>query len=261
MPVALVTGATSGIGLAYARRLAESGHDLVLVARDEQRLQAVGAEIGAASGREVEVLAADLADPAALSRVEDRLGSADRPVDLLVNNAGFALRRRFLANDIADEERMLDVLVRAVLRLTHAALLGMVERGRGAVVNVSSVAGWFPRGTYSAHKAWVTSFSEGLAGSLRGTGVVVQALCPGFVRSEFHQRAGMRMEGMPRFAWLTPEQVVEGSIQDLRRGRVVSVPSRRYKIAAMGLRHAPRRLVVEGGRRYALRTSGERRRS
>jgi uncharacterized protein len=254
MPVALVTGATSGIGLEYSRRLAQLGHDLVLVARDEDRLRGLAEELTETTARKAEVLVADLADSAALRRVEERLRDAERPVDLLVNNAGFALRRPFIANDVADEERLLDVHVRAVLRLTHAAVQGMVERGRGAVVNVSSVAGWLPRGSYSAHKAWVTSFTEGLSGSLRGTGVVVQAVCPGLVRSEFHQRAGMRMDGFPRRAWLTPEQVVEASLADLRRGRVVSVPSRRYRLAVALLRHAPRSLLVAGGRRYSSRT-------
>jgi uncharacterized protein len=257
MPIALVTGATSGIGLAYSRRLAQLGHDLVLVARDEDRLRAVADELTGATGGKAEVLVADLTDRAALLRVEERLEDSERPVDLLVNNAGFALRKPFLGNDVDDEERMLDVHVRAVLRLTHAAVRGMVERGSGAVVNVSSVAGWFPRGSYSAHKAWVTSFTEGLSGSLRGTGVAVQAVCPGFVRSEFHQRAGMRMDGFPRQAWLTPEQVVDASLADLRRGRIVSVPSRRYRLVVGVLRHAPRSLLVAGGRRYASRTGGE----
>ena len=257
MPVALVTGATSGIGLAYARRLAQLGHDVVLVARDEARLQVVADELSGATGRKAEVLAADLTDRTALRRVEERLRDSERPVDLLVNNAGFALRKPFLANEVDDEERMLDIHVRAVLRLTHAAVRGMVQRGHGAVVNVSSVATWFPRGSYSAHKAWVTSFTEGLSGSLRGTGVAVQAVCPGFVRSEFHQRAGLRMDGFPRWAWLTPDEVVEASLADLRRGRVVSVPSRRYRLAAGVLRHAPRSLLVATGRRYAARTGRE----
>ena len=257
MPVALVTGATSGIGLAYARRLARLGHDVVLVARDEARLHGVADELVGTTGRKAEVLAADLTDRAALRRVEERLSDAERPVDLLVNSAGFALRKPFLVNDVDDEERMLDVHVRAVLRLTHATVQGMVKRGHGTVVNVSSVAGWFPRGSYSAHKAWVTSFTEGLSGSLRGTGVAVQVVCPGFVRSEFHQRAEMRMDGFPRQAWLTSEEVVEASLADLRRGRVVSVPSRRYRLAVAVLRHAPRSVLVAGGRRYAARTGRE----
>jgi short-subunit dehydrogenase len=252
VPTALVTGATAGLGLAYARRLAADGHDLVLVARDAARLDAVAAEVRSATGRAVEVLGADLADRTALARVEARLADSARPVDLLVNNAGFALRRPFIANDVDAEDRMLDVLVRAVLRLTRAALPGMVERGRGAVVNVASVAAWTPRGTYSAHKAWVVAFTEGLWGAVAGTGVRVQALCPGYVRTEFHGRAGMDMRRLPSAAWLSADEVVAASLRDLRRDRVVCVPSRRYRLVVAVLRHAPRTLVVGGGRRFGI---------
>ncbi|MFW6092147.1 MAG: SDR family NAD(P)-dependent oxidoreductase [Actinomycetota bacterium] len=250
MPTALVTGATSGIGLAFARQLAATGHDLVLVARDADRLADTAARLQADHGVSTESLQADLATDEGTTAVEQRLRSADPPVDLLVNNAGFALRKPFVANDIADEERMLRVLVLAVLRLTHAALPGMLERGRGAVVNVSSVASWVPRGSYSAAKAWVTMFTEGLATNLRGTGVRAMALCPGYVRTEFHQRASMNMAGLPRFLWLDADTLVSTALRDLARGKTVSVPGAVYRSAAWLLPRLPRRLVVGVGRRH-----------
>lgn len=250
MPTALVTGSTSGIGLVFARRLAATGHDVVLVARDPGRLADTAAQLESDHGVAVEALPADLATDEGAAAVEQRLRDADRPVDLLVNNAGFALRRPFVANDVADEERMLRVLVLAVLRLTHAALPSMIERGRGAVVNVSSVAGWVPRGSYSAAKAWVTVFTEGLAPTLRGTGVRAMAVCPGFVRTEFHQRASMNMAGLPRLFWLDADRVVDTALRDLSRGKVVSVPGAVYRTAAWLLPRLPRRLVVGVGKRH-----------
>jgi uncharacterized protein len=250
MPTALVTGPTSGIGRAFARRLAAQGYDLVLASRDVERLKDIAAEVAAEHGVGTEVLVADLADRAGIAAVEERLHDATRPVDLLVNNAGFALRRPYLANDVDDEEQLLNVHVLAVLRLTHAALGGMIERGGGAVVNVSSVAGWVPRGTYSAHKAWVTNFTEGLAARLAGTGARVMALCPGFVRTELHQRAEMKMAGLPPMLWLDADRVAAAALADLAKGKVISVPGLLYRAAAWWLPRLPRRLVVATGRRH-----------
>lgn len=250
MPTALVTGPTSGIGLAFARRLAADGHDLVLTSRDADRLKSTAAQLEADHGVQTEVLPADLADRDGIAAVEQRLHDVSRPVDLLVNNAGFVLRKPYLANDIDDEERLLTVHVLAVLRLTHAALRGMIERGAGAVVNVSSVAGWMPRGTYSAAKAWVTSFTEGLAPRLNGTGVRVMALCPGFVRTELHPRAQMNMSGLPSPFWVDADRLVDSGLRDLARGKVVSVPTLRYRVAAWWLPRLPRRVVVATGRRH-----------
>jgi len=240
MPIALVTGATAGIGLAFAEQLAREGHDLVLVARDRQRLEQVAARLRERWQVDVEVLPADLTARQQLAEVEARLAAdAPQPVDLLVNNAGASLRKPFLANTIDDEERLLDLLVRAPLRLSHAALPGMVSRGHGAVVNVSSVAGWLPRSTYGAAKAWVTTFTEGLAVQLSGTGVHVMALCPGFVHTEFHERAQLKMDGVPEWLWLDAAPLVDAALSDLRRGKVVSVPSARYKGISVAARHAP----------------------
>jgi short-subunit dehydrogenase len=248
-PTALVTGATSGLGLSFARRLAADGNDLVLVARDVGRLERVAGELRTAYGRRVEVLPADLADRQQLQRVADRVGDRSRPVDLLVNNAGFGLGHGFTDGPVADEERMLDVLVRAVLVLSHAAAAPMRDRGRGAIVNVSSVSGFVVMGSYSAAKAWVTTFSEGLANEIGRHGVQVTALCPGFVRTEFHQRAQMRMGQVPRFGWLDADDVVDACLADVRRGRVVSVPSARFKAVVALSRLAPRGVVrrVTGG--------------
>jgi len=238
-PVALVTGPTSGIGLAFAQRLAGSGHDLVLVARNAERLDALAADLRARYGVAVEVVVADLADRQALAPVEARLSDAARPVDLLVNNAGFGLRRPFLGNTVEQEQEMLDVLVTAVLRLSHAALGSMVARGRGSIVNVSSVAAYLPRGTYAAAKAYVTSFSEWADLTYRGQGVRVMALLPGFTHTEFHERMDVDKGSAPSWMWLDADRLVREALEDLARGRRISVPSKRYKVVAAAARYTP----------------------
>jgi short-subunit dehydrogenase len=248
-PTAVVTGATSGIGKAFAERLASRGYDLVVVARGVDRLDQQAQSLRHRYGGAVQVLPADLADRDQLQRVETRLDDASRPVSMLVNNAGFGLANRFTAGKADDEERQLDVLVRAVLRLTHAALPPMVARGKGAVVNVSSVGGFVPAGSYNAAKAWVTAFSEGVAAEVRPSGVRVMAVCPGFVRTEFHERGGMDVSRIPGWLWLSPEEVADAALADLARGRVVSVPTARYKVLVTLARHAPHGLVVRTYRR------------
>jgi len=249
MSTALVTGATAGIGNAFVRRLARDRYDLVLVSRDTDRLESLAAELRTTYAVQVEVLAADLAETDGCRTVEARLGDRDRPVDLLVNNAGFSVNSSFLRGDVEDEERMLRVLVRAVLRLTRAAVPGMIERRHGAVVNVSSVAGFVPQGTYSAAKAWVTSFTQGLSGDLTGTGVGVLALCPGFTHTEFHERAGIDMARTPDWLWLDADQVVDDAFAALARGSVVCVPGAQYKTIVTMARHLPTRAVTAVNRR------------
>jgi short-subunit dehydrogenase len=240
-PTALVTGATAGIGLEFARQLARQGHDLVLVARDEARLESVAAGLRVSDGVEVEVLRADLVDAADLARVEQRVADRDRPVDLLVNNAGFGLKKRFLDNPVDDEVAMLQVLVTAVLRLSHAALGAMTERGHGGIINVSSVAAFLPRGSYSAAKAWVNSFSEWAAHEYRGAGVTVTALCPGFTKTEFHER--MQVTRGDGFLWLDAQFLVEKALADHAKGRVFSIPGAQYKAVVALTRAVPTGLL------------------
>jgi short-subunit dehydrogenase len=243
MSTALVTGATAGIGNAFVRRLAADRYDLVLVSRDGTRLEGLAGELRTTYGVRVDVLAADLGEDAGCRLVESRLADPADPVDLLVNNAGFSLGGRFVGNDVEDEDRLLRVLVRAVLRLTRAALPGMIERRHGVVINVSSVAGFVPQGTYSAAKAWVTSFTQGLAGDLAGTGVRMLALCPGFTHTEFHERAGIDMRRTPDWLWLDADDVVSDAFTALDRGHVVCVPGLQYKTIVGVTRRLPFRLV------------------
>ncbi|MFV8243091.1 SDR family NAD(P)-dependent oxidoreductase [Mycolicibacterium peregrinum] len=241
-PLALITGPTSGLGAGFARRYARDGYDLVLVARDAARLERLAAELHDEVGVDVEVFPADLASAADRAKVADRLRAG---VQVLVNNAGFGTSGEFWTADLTQLQAQLDVNVTAVMELTHAALPSMIEAGRGTVINVASVAGLVPgRGsTYSASKAWVVSFTEGLANGLGGTGVGVHALCPGFVHTEFHARAGIDMAGTPSFLWLQVEDVVRECLADVAAGKVVIVPGLQYKVLTTGGRMVPRNLV------------------
>ncbi|MGB8385989.1 MAG: SDR family oxidoreductase, partial [Dermatophilaceae bacterium] len=235
------------IGLAFARELARRGHDLVLVARDRARLEGLADELRRSHGVQAEVLVADLADPAQVETVAQRVADADRPIGLLVNNAGFALGGGVLDNDIDDELRLLDVLCRAVLVLSHAAARAMVARGHGAIVNLSSIGAYVAMGSYSAAKAWVTVFSEALSGQLAGTGVTVTVLCPGFTRTEFQQRAGLDVRRLPSAMWLDADAVVRDCLHDVARGRVISIPSLRYRATVGLLKLTPRRFLRGAG--------------
>lgn len=243
MSTALVTGATAGIGHEFATQLAAKGENLVLVARDTARLEALAVELTDAHGVAVEVLPADLADREQLERVAVRLRDPARPIDLLVNNAGFSLNSPFVESDVAAEEKLLDVLVRAVLVLSHAAATSMSGRGRGQIINVSSVAGLLASGTYAAAKSYVTTFSESLSGQLAGTGVGVTVLLPGYVRTEFHQRAGIDKGARKGPFWLEASDLVRGALEDASAGKVMSVPSPQYKAVVGLVRHVPRALI------------------
>ena len=256
MPTALITGATAGIGAAFASRLARDGRDLVLVARDGDRLESVAAR-HRERGVSVQVLVADLSTAEGRERVGARLGEPDAPVDLLINNAGAGQGQPFLKADPAALLAQHDLNATAVLQLTRAALPGMVERGHGAVVNVASMLGLVTGSgsTYTAEKAWVTVFTEGLAATLAGTGVRALVLCPGFVRTEFHERAGLDVGARQGLMWLDADRVVEECLADLARGKVVSVPSPQYKAIAALMDLLPRPVLrqllaaAERGRR------------
>lgn len=250
-PIALITGPTSGIGAGFARRYAADGHDVVLVARDAARLDQLAAELQDKHGVFSEVLIADLTDADGRAKVADRLAAG---VDVLVNNAGLGTSGEFWTADPALLQAQLDVNVTAVMQLTRAALPPMLEAGAGAVINVASVAGLLAgRGsTYSASKAWVVSFSEGLAGGLAGTGVTVHAVCPGYVHTEFHERAGIKMKSMPSLMWLEVDDVVRESMTGVANGKVVIVPGLQYKAMTGALRLGPRPLM-----RLLARTFGQ----
>lgn len=226
-PVALVTGASSGIGAEFARALAARGDDLVVVARDTSRLDALAEQLEKESGVDVEVLSADLASKKGRAVVEARLESAEAAVDLLVNNAGMGTYGKFAELSGEGEEREIRLNVLALVQLSHAALGGMIERGRGGIINVSSLAGHQPtplNATYGGTKAFVTSFSQALHEELRGTGVKVMVLCPGFTRTEFQERAGLDSGAVPSFLWQMPEPVVSAALRAYDQGRAVCIP-------------------------------------
>jgi short-subunit dehydrogenase len=262
MREALVTGASSGIGAMFARKLAQRGRDLILVARRRERLEALARELEGKHGIRVEPLAADLARDDDLARVEERIRAAEA-LELLVNNAGFGTRGWFHEADLEPHERMHRLHVLATVRLTHAALLGMTARGRGGIVNVSSVAGFVqtPGNTsYAATKAWMISFTEGLHLELKAAGspVKVQALCPGFTYSEFHDVAGMDRQRIPKAWWMQAEEVVEASLRGLERGKLIVVPGWRYRLVVFVLGLLPRALLHAGSIQYAARYRGQR---
>ena len=240
-PVALITGPTSGIGEGFARRYAADGYDLVLVSRDADRLKALAAELSNEGGRNVEVLPADLADAAGRDTVAERLAAG---VDVLVNNAGIGTSGEFWTADPDLLQRQLDVNVTAIMQLTRAALPAMIDNGAGTIINVSSVAGLLSgRGsTYSASKAYVVSFTEGLAVGLRGTGVGIHVVCPGYVHTEFHDRAGIDMTSLPSFMWLEVDDVVRETLAEVARGNVLIIPGLQYKVITTATRMVPRTL-------------------
>ena len=259
MATALVTGGTSGIGAEFARQLAARGHDLVLVARDRGRLDAMAEELRG-QGRQVELIVADLAKPEDTDRVAERLRDPRHPVDVFVNNAGFRVASTLAEPDVAEHDRALNVMVRAVLVLAGAVAPGMRERGAGAIVNVASINGQLTLSGYSAIKAWVRVYSESLANELRGSGVTVTALMPGWVRTEFHQRAGTTKGdkgrgGIPNFLWLDPEDLVRECLRDVDKNRVISIPTIRYRLLSWLLKHLPDSTVRAVSRRISLSRS------
>jgi short-subunit dehydrogenase len=253
---ALVTGASSGIGRAFVLALAGAGSEIVLVARRQERLEALAAEVESACGTKAEVLTADVSDEGQLRAVERRLADGDRPVDLLVNSAGFGTHGPFAELPVEREEQEVLVNVLAPVRLTRAALPGMIDRGRGGIVNVSSIAGIQPLprwATYGATKAYLTSFSQAVHEEVRDRGVTVLALMPGFTRSEFQDRSGSGTAVLPGFMWMSPDDVATSGLDALARGRATFVPGVGYRAFAAVSRVAPwalaRRVVHRAGSR------------
>ena len=232
---ALITGASAGIGTAFASQLAARGNTVVLVARDGERLESLAKELATRYGVGTEVMAADLTDPSQLAAVEARLSDREQPVDVLVNNAGFGTVGKLSELDRDTETREINLNVVALVRLTHAALGPMVERGRGGVLNVSSLAGGQPtpgNATYAATKAFVSSFTQSVHEELRGSGVKVTVVCPGFTRTEFQVRAGMDPGKVPGFLWQSAEEVAAGALDALEHNRAVYVPGTLNRLTA-----------------------------
>lgn len=240
--VAMVTGATAGIGRVFAQRLAASGHDLILVARDAARLATYADELALQYGIVAEALSADLSRDEGMRRMADRIAQEPR-LAVLVNNAGFGTKGRLANRPVAEQATMLELHVMAPMLLSRAALPGMIERGRGWIITVSSVASFtYSMGNvnYCATKAYQRVFSEALALEVAGTGVRVQALCPGFTHTEFHDRAGMVKGNIPRFLWLNVERVVDESLAQIAAGgKVTCIPSKRFKLIVLALRYMP----------------------
>jgi short-subunit dehydrogenase len=237
-PAALVTGASSGIGEIFARRLSEKGYHIILVARRRDRLEKLAAELPSA-----EVLVADLTLGSDLHNIEHRIATEPR-LEFLVNNAGFGLPGVYFGADGSAQDKMHRLHILALGRLTHAALRGMVARARGNIINVSSVAGFLQTPfsvSYNATKAWLNSFTTGLCLELKSIGspVRVQALCPGFTRTEFHQTAGIDGGTIPKSLWMSAEEVVDASLRGLARNRLIVVPGWRYRLFLAAMRILP----------------------
>jgi short-subunit dehydrogenase len=242
---ALVTGATVGIGESFTRLLAHNGYNIVLVARDLPRLQERAKALESTFGIATTVIQADLATDAGCKTIEDFI--ANNQIDVLINNAGFGINKAFTMSQLDAEQQLLDVLVRTPMRLMHVALPGMKERNKGVIINVSSVAGWIAGGTYSASKSYLTVLSESLHTELSSTNVKVSALCPGFTRTEFHQRGRMSMKALPTFMWLNSDKLVAAAWKDAVAGKAVSVPGWQYQLLTFVMRNAPRPMVRKIG--------------
>jgi len=252
MPYALVTGPSVGIGAAFARLLARKGYSLVLVGKHPEGLQAMADELDKSLHTECELHIADLTTIEGIESVEKLLADESRPIDVLVNNAGFGLPDSFRNSTVEDEQAQLTILATAPMRLTHRALPSMLARGRGYIINVGSVAAFIPANTYSAAKSYVTVMSEALSTQLEGTGVRVTVVAPGYTHTEFHQRAGMDMSKLPQALWLDANDVAEQGWADVQRGKAVSVPGSQYRVLTALAQYGPRSVI----RKVATRRPG-----
>jgi len=250
---ALITGATSGIGESFSRLLADQGFNLILIARDITRLDERRRELNLKHPELlIETMRADLTVESDIRTVESRVAQG---IDVLVNNAGFGINKSFTKSSIESERELMAVLVESPMRLAHRAIPTMLQKSFGIIINVSSVASFIAGGSYSAAKSYLTVLSESLHSELQGTGVKVLALCPGFTRTEFHQRGRMRMSGLPKFLWLSADFVSEAAWRDVQRGKAISVPGWQYTMLMLMLRLLPRPLV----RRYGVNVKSKQR--
>ena len=239
---ALVTGGTSGIGLAFANALAERGCALVLVARSRERLEERAHDFEI-RGVPCEILQADLQDPAGIRAVCERLASEELPIEVLVNNAGFGLHHKLATTDTEPLTNAIDVMASATVCVGGAAGAAMAQRGHGVIINTASVSALVPMGLYSGIKALVRQWSRSLAVELRPKGVQVMTFMPGWVRTELHERSGITTSNLPGFVWLSAERVANDCLRDVDRGKTYSVPSKRFKVIAALAEHAPRPAV------------------
>ena len=242
---ALITGASSGIGWHFADLLAREGYDLVITARDTQRLNHLAGEFHQKYNRNIEVISADLTTDNGISLIENRIKDGD--IDVLINNAGYGLNQGFTKSDVIDEIAVLKILCEAPMRLAHASLPSMLAKNSGIIINVSSVAAWITGGHYSAMKSYLMVLSESLHTELAETDLKVCSLAPGFTHTEFHQRGKMKMDSLPNFMWLNADNVVITAWEDAKAGKAISIPGRQYRFLYLLLRFAPRNLVRKGG--------------
>ena len=248
---AVVTGATAGIGESFTRILASDGFNIVLVARDIERMKERAAHLESQFKVQTVIIQADLATDDGCAKVEKYIH--ENQIEVLINNAGFGINKAFSVSDINAEQQLLDVLVRTPMRLMHAVIPQMKERNSGSIINVSSVAGWIAGGTYSASKSYLTVLSESLHTEMNGTGVKISALCPGFTRTEFHERGRMSMNALPEFMWLSSDRVVLQAWKENQKGRVITIPGWQYLILSFLSRFGPRPLVRKLGMNVRVR--------
>lgn len=242
---ALVTGATAGIGESFTRLLAENNYNIVLVARDLSRLNERALQLQAQYKVQTHIIQADLSTDTGCALIEQHI--ANNQIDVLINNAGFGINKAFTVSALDTEQQLLDVLVRTPMRLMHVALPLMKQRNKGVVINVSSVASFIAGGTYGASKSYLTVLSESLHTELAGSNVKMSALCPGFTRTEFHQRGRMSMKGLPNFMWLDSDTLVAKAWRDALKGEAISIPGWQYKLLVFVIQRLPRSMVRKVG--------------
>jgi len=238
---ALVTGASAGIGWHFANLLVNNGYDLVITARNTERLNELSRQLNTKNGVDIEVISADLTTDSGISIIEQRLKAGD--IDVLINNAGFGLNQSFTKSKNVEEIEIIKILCEAPMRFAHAVLPAMIERNSGIIINVASVAAWITGGHYSAAKSYLMVLSESLHTELAETAIKVTSLAPGFTHTEFHQRGAMKMDGLPKFMWLDADYVVKQAWADANAGKAISIPGNQYRILYLVMRYAPRALV------------------